>query len=592
MSIFTTTDTDLIGLVTYVDTGNVIIQIENVEKLRELQVNRLVRLETGKAGQNLIGTVQKIVRTRQEKFLILEDDDGEKHQEKMEENTCIIALLGTYFSKKDLENNVFQRILESVPEIDAKCYPIEGDDLTNFMHVISEISKESNPLEIGTYSLSEDAKALINGNKFFQRHAIIVGSTGSGKSWTTATILEQMEKLPSANAILFDIHGEYAPINGDNIKHLHIAGPADLDTDKNLKDGTIYLPYWLLGYEALVSLFIDRSDQNAPNQTMLMATTIKKAKEEYLNSNDFNDNDLKSITANFTIDSPIPFEIGSIIKSLRYQNGEKTNLEQSDFEGELRRLLTRHDFEGKLSRLIARLETKISDRRLGFLFTNNKTTQEWKWLEELSQSLLGTEKGVKIINFSEVPSDILPLMVSLVANICFTLQQWKLSKDQHPITLICEEAHLYIPNRVFSDSSDAVSVSIFERIAKEGRKYGVGLTIVSQRPSEVNKTVLSQCNNVVSMRLTNADDQNVIRKLLPDNLGDIGNLLPILDVGEAIVVGDASLLPSRVRIKIPSSKPNSGTIPFWDEWSKKNVKNSNHDAVQNWRMQSKMKPSE
>ena len=584
MSIFTTTDKNLIGLVIYVDTGNVIIQIKNVEKLRELQVNRLVRLETSKAGQNLIGTVQKIVRTRKEKILILEDDDEEQYQEKMEENTCKIALLGTYFSKKDLEDNVFQRTLENVPEIDAKCYPIEGKDLTNFMHVISKISKESNPLEIGTYSLSEDAQALINGNKFFQRHAIIVGSTGSGKSWTTATILEQMEKLPSANAILFDIHGEYAPINGDNIKHLHIAGPADLDTDKNLKDGTIYLPYWLLGYEALVSIFVDRSDQNAPNQTMLMATTIRKAKEEYLNSNDLNDNDRKSIKANFTIDSPIPFEIDYIRKSLHCQNTAMVDGANSRPK--------QGDFHGKLSRLIARLEAKISDRRLGFLFPKNKTTQEWKWLEELSQSLLGTEKGVKIINFSEVPSDILPLMVSLVANICFTLQQWKLNKDQHPITLICEEAHLYIPNRVFSDSSDAVSVSIFERIAKEGRKYGVGLTIVSQRPSEVNKTVLSQCNNVVSMRLTNADDQNVIRKLLPDNLGDIGNLLPILDVGEAIVVGDASLLPSRVRIKIPSSRPNSGTIPFWDEWSKENVKNSNHDAVQNWRMQSKMKPSE
>ena len=584
MSIFTTTDKDLIGLVIYVDTGNVIIQVENVEKLRELQVNRLVRLETSKAGQNLIGTVQKIVRTRKEKILILEDDDEEQYQEKMEENTCKISLLGTYFPKKDLENDVFQRILESVPEIDAKCYPIEGADLTDFMHVISKISEESNPLEIGTYSLSEDAQALINGNKFFQRHAIIVGSTGSGKSWTTATILEQMEKLPSANAILFDIHGEYAPINGDNIKHLHIAGPADLDTDKNLKDGTIYLPYWLLGYEALVSIFVDRSDQNAPNQTMLMATTIRKAKEKYLNSNDLNDNDLKSIEANFTIDSPIPFEIDYIKESLHYQN-------KAMVDGANNRQ-KQGDFHGKLSRLIARLEAKISDRRLGFLFPKNKTTQEWKWLEELSQSLLGTEKGIKIINFSEVPSDILPLMVSLVANICFTLQQWKLRKDQHPITLICEEAHLYIPNRVFLDSSDAVSVSIFERIAKEGRKYGVGLTIVSQRPSEVNKTVLSQCNNVVSMRLTNADDQNVIRKLLPDNLGDIGNLLPILDVGEAIVVGDASLLPSRVRIKTPSSKPNSGTIPFWDEWSKKNVKNSNHDAVQNWRMQSKMKPSE
>lgn len=335
-----------------------------------------------------------------------------------------------------------------------------------------------------------------------------------------------------------------------------------------------------MGYEALVPLFVVRSDQNAPNQEMMMSTSIKKSKENYLN-----DNNLEDIKATFTIDSPIPFSIENVLAFLKTMNSEKVDGERGQKQGE---------YFGKLGRLIARLEAKTSDRRLGFLFKGDASTQVWQWLEELGQALLGTlnstsnpQKGVKIIDFSEVPSDILPLIVSLVANICFSLQQWGNSEDRHPVTFICEEAHLYIPDRLQTDSADAAAVSIFERIAKEGRKYGVSLTIVSQRPSEVNRTVLSQCNNVVSMRLTNAHDQNVIKRLLPDNLGDTASLLPILDVGEAIVVGDASLLPSRIRVKEPENKPNSGTIPFWDEWSKVSVRNSIVDSVDNWRKQSK-----
>ena len=306
---------------------------------------------------------------------------------------------------------------------------------------------------------------------------------------------------------------------------------------------------------------------------MLMANAIKKAKNNYLNTQQ-----QEAIRANFTIDRPIPFEIGEVLEQLINRNTEMvTGSSGRDKQG---------DFHGKLSRLIARLDAKTTDRRLCFLFKGDQQTQEWSWLEKLGASFLGTngdtKGGVKIIDFSEVPSDILPLMVSLVANICFSLQQWNDIENRHPVTLICEEAHLYIPDRATTDSSDSVSVSIFERIAKEGRKYGVGLTIVSQRPSEVNRTVLSQCNNVISMRLTNADDQNVIKRLLPDNLGDTGNLLPILDVGEALVVGDASLLPSRVRVSKPSNKPNSGTIPFWDEWSKSAVTNAIPTAVNNW----------
>ena len=136
-----------------------------------------------------------------------------------------------------------------------------------------------------------------------------------------------------------------------------------------------------------------------------------------------------------------------------------------------------------------------------------------------------------------------------------------------------------------ADSADDISLDIFERIAKEGRKYGVSLVVISQRPSEVNKTLLSQCSNFVSMRLTNAEDQGVIKRLLPDSLGGLSDILPTLDTGEALVVGDASLLPSRIRIDEPQNKPNSGTVNFWDEWQNPVKDNRLVIAVDNWRKQ-------
>ena len=130
-----------------------------------------------------------------------------------------------------------------------------------------------------------------------------------------------------------------------------------------------------------------------------------------------------------------------------------------------------------------------------------------------------------------------------------------------------------------------ISLDIFERIAKEGRKYGVSLIVISQRPSEVNKTLLSQCSNFISMRLTNAEDQSVIKRLLPDSLGGFSDILPTLDTGEALVVGDASLLPSRIRIDEPKNKPNSGTVNFWDEWQQPVQAKRLLTAVDNWRKQ-------
>jgi len=581
MSIFDYADNEAIGKIIAVDTAIVIVRIDDLERLKRVQVNRLVAIQSSKMGQHLIGVVSRITRKAPD----ISPNEAESNLDEVanlpENNLVRISLIGTLIDRQGLQKNLFRRTLETVPEIDANCFALEGVRLTNFMQVISNVTGDGPQLELGKYTLDENATAFLNGNRLFQRHAVVVGSTGSGKSYTTARMLDQVAALEQANAILFDIHGEYKTLDSDDFRHLRVAGPGDLEQDHGLDDGVLYLPYWLLGYEAMVSLFVDRSDQNAPNQAMVMSNSITDAKRKSLT-----DGKHTELLANFTVDSPVPFSLDNVLKRLNDLDIERVPGAKpgTDKAG---------DFNGKLSRLIARFEAKRLDRRIGFLFQPHSECMDIKWLSKLAHTLTASrgsqqdnKGGIKIIDFSEVPSDILPLMVSLLARLIFNITQWTPVEKRHPIALFCDEAHLYIPERAGRDGVDDISVGIFERIAKEGRKYGVGLVVISQRPSEVNRTVLSQCNNVIAMRLTNGDDQNVIRRLLPDSLGGFGDLLPVLDIGEALVVGDASLLPTRVRIGDPKFKPNSATIDFWDRWAGNKPETDISGAVLSWRRQS------
>lgn len=578
MSILDFKDDESLGKIIAVDTATVTVRVDELERLKRIQVNRLTAIRSSKAGQHLIGIVSRITRKAGDEAAV-EVAEEEPEAALPENNLVRVALIGTLVDKEGLKESVFKRTLETVPEIDADCFSLEGQRLTDFMQVISQVSGDGPQLDLGRYALDEDARAFLNGNRLFQRHAIVVGSTGSGKSYTTARLLDQIAELPQANVILFDIHGEYQTLDSDEFRHLRIAGPGDIGQDRGLDDGVLHLPFWLLGYEALVSLFVDRSDQNAPNQAMLMTRCITDAKRANLDEDQYAD-----ILANFTIDSPVPFSIDGVHAELSELNHQMVQGARGEKQG---------PYFDKLSRMISRFEAKRNDRRLGFIFQPPAACMEMAWLSEVTHFLIGGrgsqedgKGGIKIINFSEVPSDILPLMVSLIARLIFTVSQWTPPDSRHPIALFCDEAHLYIPERASSESADEISVGIFERIAKEGRKYGVGLVVISQRPSEVNRTVLSQCNNVIAMRLTNGDDQSVIKRLLPDSLGGFGDLLPVLDIGEALVVGDASLLPTRVVVSEPRFKPNSATVDFWDRWRDAEPVADTANAVRSWRRQS------
>lgn len=566
MGIFKFEDTSLIGNVIAVDTSSVVVKVENEDVLSEIQVNNLVAIKASKQRQTLIGMVSKIIR----KFSEMLDDSDEIEKD----DVVKITLIGTLLDKFGTRENIFKRTLESVPEITAQCYIMNNEDLSNFMSVLSVTSEgKDNSLKIGNYTLNKDATAYLDGNRLFQKHAVIVGSTGSGKSCTVATLIEEIAKLQSSNAVVFDIHGEYEPIIGENIKHFKIAGPSD-----GVSDGFIYLPYWLLTYEEMISMMIDRSDNNAPNQAMIFSRTVYKCKKDYLISVGKSD-----IVDDITIDSPTPYDIKTLLDELNAINSEVV-------PGAKAGSTKKGDFNGTLSRFIQRLENKVSDKRLNFLFSSDKSLLNYDYMVELCSKLMlpaSSNGGVKIIDFSEVPSDVLPLVVSLVARLIFSVQQWTDREKINPIAIFCDEAHLYIPQNT-KQGIEAQSLNSFERIAKEGRKYGIGLVVITQRPSEVDRTVLSQSSNFIAMRLTNADDQNVIKKLLPDSLGNFGELLPILDVGEALIVGDASLLPSRINVNKPNPEPNSATIGFWSEWSKESTDNSLDIAIESLRRQTKI----
>lgn len=566
MSIFDFEKMTPFGKVQSVDTSTVVVHVMDSVQLSCLQVNHLIAIRSSKTGQVLIGMVNKIMRKYED------DPESVIDGETVSSDIVKVILIGTLLDRVGADHNVFKRTLESVPEVDSDCFIISDEVLTTFMQVVSGANERAeNPLCIGKYAINDTTLAYLDGNRLFQRHAVIVGSTGSGKSYTVAKLVEEVSKLKSCNAILFDIHGEYGPISNERIQHYKIAGPSD-----TISDGIMFLPYWLLTYEEMQAMLIDRSDTNAPNQAMMFSRAVLEGKKSLLE--DIGETELSE---QITLDSPVPYRIADVLSFLNQKNTEMvTGPSGRDKQG---------DFYGKLSRFIQRFEAKTTDKRLNFMFSSANQLLSFDYMETLCRQLMSPASlggGVKILDLSEVPSDILPLIVSLIARVVFSVQQWMEKEQANPLAIFCDEAHLYIPANTGSEV-DRSSLRSFERIAKEGRKYGIGLVIVSQRPSEVNHTVLSQSSNFIAMRLTNADDQTVIRKLFPDSIGNYADLLPVLDIGEAIAVGDASLLPSRILIDKPTQKPNSATVRFWDKWGEETAADSIASAVLAMRKQGK-----
>ena len=557
-------ENDMLGRVTSVDTEQIIIEIENGTVMNKICVGNLVAIETAKQHEKIIALIDKVIRKYIENY---EDEDDEIDEMMVSSADYIkVSIIGAYHSVYGATHDLFKRGVEIFPQIESKCYGISDQNLQNFMNILGKDIDADKRLKIGSFMMDTAADAVLDGNKFFQRHAAVLGSTGSGKSWCIANILEKASVLKYTNIIVFDMHGEYKSLSEGSesiAQRFRIAGPGDLEVTKS---DVLFLPYWLLNREELLSMILDRSDSNAPNQASRFTRHIRDLKEETLKREGKTDT-LKT----FTVDSPIPFLMSELIQKLTIDDTTKgVGKNGAAVKGE---------WEGKLTRFISRLETKIVDKTYGFMFQPTDEAQKYDWLGAILCKLLGYtdgEKGIKIIDFSEVPSDVLPVVTGTLARLLYDVQFWMDPEKRTPFTIICDEAHLYLPVKEDADSVQKQALYNFERIAKEGRKYGVSILPVSQRPADVSKTILSQCNNFIVLRLTNERDKGVIKNLLPDALKSTIEFLPLLDVGEALVVGDAILLPSKIVLDKPSDthKPISATRNFWDEWDNKEPDNA------------------
>lgn len=572
MALFNFSELDQFGKVRSVDTRRVVIQVASDEVLRLARVGQLATIRLpGAIDEWLVALIDKVVKipVAVEKENVAEEDAPENVGYESIYNAVHLSLVGTVCELDD--KKCFSRSLHQVPEIDSPCYLLKDTRLQEFMGILSSESDADDSLELGVYSIDESAKAFIDGNRFFQRHAALLGSTGAGKSYTLASILEQAAKLPTSNLIVFDLHGEYSLLS--YASHLRIPGPEDLE---NTSENLLFLPYWLMNTEELQSMFVETSSFSAHNQITKFRDVVIEEKRKILISL----NKIAVLSA-FTMDSPIPFPINSVRDELYRLDTEMVQGQKGPKKG---------DWNGQFSRFIGRIDSIISDKRNGFMFRGPETVMEYGYLAKMAERLMGctgNKHQIKVIDFSEVPSDILPAIVGLVARLVFQIQFWMEPYQRHPIALVCDEAHLYLPRKDGCNPIEIRAVENFEKIAKEGRKYGVALLVASQRPSDVSTTVLSQCNNIVSLRLTNSDDQLVVKRMMPESLTGLTDMLPVLDTGEALVVGDSVLLPSRVQITAPHEPPQSSTREFWKEWKKTGIDVNFDEVIDKLRRQSR-----
>lgn len=550
-------DTSPLAKIIRVDTTSAWAQCDsaNPEALTSVSIGSLVAVQGTIGFEYLIGIMDRVTR---ESIDNIESEDGGLELDTFTENRDLlrIVLVGTYRSVEGNKGATFKRGADSYPQMDSPCWVLESDNLQHFMGLLGNQLDEDKQLVLGSFVADRSAKAIADGDKLFQRHAALLGSTGSGKSWAVALILERAHALAHPNLVVFDMHGEYAPLTeGGNdaiASGYKIAGPGSVSTTEN----TLYLPWWLLNQDEMQALLLDRSEDNAPNQAARLTAHVRMLKEERLRNDGHTE-----VLPHFTVDSPVPYSLTELLDRLDADDTEMVQGQRGMKQG---------SFFGRLTRFISRLRSRTEDRRYAFMFAPNENEVNYEWLHDFAKRMLGTKPGIKVIDFSEVPSDVLPIVVGVLARVLYQIHFWTEESERTPVTLVCDEAHLYLPASG-ANVVEQKALDSFEKIAKEGRKYGMSLLVVSQRPSDVSKTVLSQCNNFIALRLTNDQDQHVVRKLMPDNMESLTASLPLLDIGEALLLGDAIILPTRIKLDQPTVKPASATMNFWSEWNERPV---------------------
>lgn len=566
--------------------------IEDFERNKErIRISRYICIEDGN-NLKILASIQNVSA--------VQSNDGQTIN-----YTITCSPIGSYYEIDDAIS--FRQGGVNLPSPTEPAYLHEDK-------VINDIfsGNDSFSFRVGSLSNNQAVDYYVDGNKFFGKHIAVVGSTGSGKSCAVARLLqnimnikeghnENAGNLKNAHVIIFDIHSEYRSaftLEDEESFHLNC-----LDVEK------LCLPYWLMNSQELEALFIESNEMNSHNQISQFKKAVILSKEKH-------NSDMKHIT----YDTPVYFDIAEVYRYIKNKNSEVINkndklphlpkrndgtvidnADQAYLTEEIKFAPTstakdtkasNGPYNGEFERFVTRLETKLSDKRLKFITSSQKSNgekYETKDFDEILKQFLGyiDKCNVTIIDLSAIPFEVLSIVVSLLSRIIFDFSFYY-SKIKHseglvndiPFMLVCEEAHNYIPKN--GGSEYAASKHSIERIAKEGRKYGLNLMVVSQRPSEVSETIFSQCNNFIVLKLTNVNDQNCIKNLLPDNNSSLVNVLPTLSAGECLVVGDAVPLPAVVKMDMPNPIPNSSNVNVYDEWNKDWINVIFEDVIKRW----------
>ena len=458
-----------------------------------------------------------------------------------------------------LANGEFDRGVGRYPTTGAQVHAIGTADITKMFDRF-----QSKGLAVGNLASHPSLKVCLDPTNLYGRHFAILGQTGAGKSWTVASLVQSTVRvMPHAHIIILDLHGEYCWKRPDGT-HSYAFSDAIV---RHVDAREMEIPYWLMTYAELCDLLIEHSEREATNQTAFFRDCLLAGRQEE------NTNATPSIgLTRVTVDTPIYFSLNDILMKVRDKNIERVGKRQGPMFG-------------NFDRFLMRIESKLNDARYDFLLkpTNRNTSAS---LSELLRDFvgLGSKKAaVTVIDLSSVPFDVRPTVAAQIGRLAFEFNYWNPRYRDFPILLMCEEAHAYIPRS--AESQFAGSRKSMERIAKEGRKYGVGLAVISQRPHEVSETVLAQCGTFICLRITNPDDQGYIRHLVPESEGDLVSVLAGLGRGEGLVLGEAVPLPTRVQFDRPSPAPNSDDVDFYAKWTKGPMDLDVDEIVKRWRSQ-------
>lgn len=454
----------------------------------------------------------------------------------------------------------FQNGIKNYPVTGAEVHSVDKEDIESIF-----IRFRSQGFAVGNASADDTIDVCLDPSALFGRHFAILGQSGAGKSWTVANLLQRAARtMPNAHIVLLDLHGEYSWLGSNGVrKHAF-----DESITRYIDARDLEIPYWLMTFSELVDLLIDRADASASSQIAFLRDTVHELR---------NKSNKHLGIGHLSIDSPVYFSLQEM-----YGHFETANKMTSNFGKE------KGPLAGLFDQFLMRLQSRMNDVRYDFLL-NPKHRTASETLPGLLRDFVGLGEPraqITIIDMSSVPFDVRPVVTAQVGRLAFEFNYWNPMFKEFPLLLVCEEAHAYIP-RESAGQFEGTRRSM-QRIAKEGRKYGVGLAVVTQRPHELSETVLAQCSTFVCLRLTNPDDQAYVRDLVPEAERDFIDILSSLGQGEAMVMGLAVPLPTRVQLFKPNPPPNSSSVDFYKFWTSGPQDLDVDDIVNRWRRQDRL----